>query len=72
MGEEPLGSPVPGLEPGAQGDPHKGAEGNPGGRREEARPVAGRAQPSALAALSLWAEGGEGAEEILGFPESLG
>lgn len=60
MSQEPLGSPVPGPQPGAQGDPHKGAEENPGGPWEEARRVAGRAQPSALAAPSLWAEDGGG------------
>lgn len=48
VSQEPLGSPVPGPETGVQGDPHKGAEGNPGGPQEEARRIAGRAQPSAL------------------------
>lgn len=47
------------------GDPHKGAEGNPGGPREEARLAAGRAQQSALAASPLGVDSGEGAEETL-------
>lgn len=72
MSQEPLGSPVPGPQPGAQGDPHKGAEENPGGPWEEARRVTGRAQPSALAAPSLWTEDGGKAEETLDFSESLG
>ncbi|XP_032318231.1 translation initiation factor IF-2-like [Camelus ferus] len=49
LGNDPSVEGKPRPEPGAQGDPRKGAEGNPGGRREEASPVAGRAQPSALA-----------------------
>lgn len=46
----------------AHGDPHKGAEGNPGGPREEASPAARRAQPSALAAPLSGHRAGRGRE----------